>query len=308
MGSFVEAIFLGCNHAKMYLAINRLAVESCVVGKSNLWRKSDLQKVPDSFFDVGHYGTRGEVGAIGGTAFGNNVVESLNDEGRRSDRPLVSKGPSRALARFAIYLAEDNMLALSLWRPPLSLMHFLQPVDVVHCSVGDIRSIGDYAARRMRWIRMRKHMVPAATCFEPLTESVFLGFLAGWLLFYVWLPLLWPTTMLDHTFRVFTTFFAFVHFLLWHLVDFEVMKTLQLQGQSIFDPPSHRSSLPYGGSRPTTVIDWSDTSQVWKLRLAWVIREALAFPIWLWAMCGNTVVWRNRTYRLLSDARAAARY
>ena len=44
-GSHVERAFLSTNHAKMYLAINAVAVDSCVMGKSNMYRKSDLAPV-----------------------------------------------------------------------------------------------------------------------------------------------------------------------------------------------------------------------------------------------------------------------
>lgn len=43
-GAEVEQVFLDTNHAKMYIAINFVAVASCIMGKSNLWRKSDLEK------------------------------------------------------------------------------------------------------------------------------------------------------------------------------------------------------------------------------------------------------------------------
>ncbi|KAI9267464.1 glycosyl transferase family 21-domain-containing protein [Sporodiniella umbellata] len=41
----VEHLFLNTNHAKMYLAINAVGVASCVMGKSNLYRRSDLERV-----------------------------------------------------------------------------------------------------------------------------------------------------------------------------------------------------------------------------------------------------------------------
>ncbi|ORX58991.1 glucosylceramide synthase [Hesseltinella vesiculosa] len=41
----VEQAFLNTNHAKMYVAINAAGVASCVMGKSNLYRRSDLDKV-----------------------------------------------------------------------------------------------------------------------------------------------------------------------------------------------------------------------------------------------------------------------
>ncbi|OZJ04235.1 hypothetical protein BZG36_04233 [Bifiguratus adelaidae] len=43
-GAEVEQVFLDTNHAKMYIAINYVAVSSCVMGKSNLYRRSDLDK------------------------------------------------------------------------------------------------------------------------------------------------------------------------------------------------------------------------------------------------------------------------
>ncbi|KAJ3117733.1 hypothetical protein HDU96_005863 [Phlyctochytrium bullatum] len=44
-GSVVEGIYLNTAHAKMYITINKLGVASCVVGKSNLFRKSSLEPV-----------------------------------------------------------------------------------------------------------------------------------------------------------------------------------------------------------------------------------------------------------------------
>ncbi|KAF9162285.1 hypothetical protein DFQ26_003706 [Actinomortierella ambigua] len=45
LGSELELMFLNSVHAKMYLFINITGLASCVVGKSNLYRKSDLDKV-----------------------------------------------------------------------------------------------------------------------------------------------------------------------------------------------------------------------------------------------------------------------
>ncbi|KAF9584157.1 hypothetical protein BGW38_007386 [Lunasporangiospora selenospora] len=45
LGSELELMFLDSVHAKMYLFINWTGLASCVVGKSNLYRRSDLDKV-----------------------------------------------------------------------------------------------------------------------------------------------------------------------------------------------------------------------------------------------------------------------
>ncbi|CAG8585211.1 2901_t:CDS:2, partial [Acaulospora colombiana] len=44
-GSELEMMFMDTVHAKMYLAINAIGPDSCVVGKSNLYRKGDLESV-----------------------------------------------------------------------------------------------------------------------------------------------------------------------------------------------------------------------------------------------------------------------
>ncbi|CAG8782255.1 17826_t:CDS:2, partial [Gigaspora rosea] len=44
-GSELEMLFIDTIHAKMYLAINALGPDSCVVGKSNLYRKSDIESI-----------------------------------------------------------------------------------------------------------------------------------------------------------------------------------------------------------------------------------------------------------------------
>lgn len=273
LGSQVEHAFLCTNHAKMYLAINSLSVDSCVMGKSNLWRKSDLERVPDSFFGVGESGTGGERGAIGSAAF------AVQEEGASSG---VSTGASRALARFGIYLAEDNMLALSLWRAPLNLHHTISPGDAVRTSVADINSLSDYAKRRMRWIRVRYHITLGATLTEPLTESIVAGSLAAFALWHLLLPS-WLGRAPVWGFNLDTSallLFALLHETLWHTVDAGVMYAMR-----------GGESLPPG--------------ETLRFRLAWVLREILALPIWVCAVLGSEVTWRGQRFKVLHDGRAA---
>lgn len=259
--SHVERVFLSTTHAKMYLAINAVAVDSCVMGKSNMYRKSDLEQVPDAFF---HYDRHGE--SLGHRAWETQADVEDDDVRRRA----------RALARFGIYLAEDNMLALSLWRPPQPLAHRLAPGDVAHVAVGDIQTMTEYAKRRMRWIRVRRHMVPAATYIEPFTESLVAG-LCGWLGLreLLLVPLLGASSM----WLPFCVFYS-LHLAAWYAVDRDVLLSLR-QGVPLPAAEQHRF---FG---------------------AWCLRELLALPIWAWAMAGSTVTWRGQRYRILEDARAA---
>ncbi|CCM03119.1 uncharacterized protein FIBRA_05240 [Fibroporia radiculosa] len=142
LGSRLDEAFLNTNHAKMYLAINFVAVDSCVVGKSNLYRRSDVERVDGSLKPISH----------------------------AQDEATYSGG--RGLAAFGRFLAEDNMIASALWHE-LGLRHDLS-CDVARNAVGNM-SLSDYFWRRVRWVRVRKRMTFAATLIEPLTESVVLG-------------------------------------------------------------------------------------------------------------------------------------
>ncbi|KAJ3037258.1 hypothetical protein HDV00_001823 [Rhizophlyctis rosea] len=63
-GSRLEYAFLNTSHAKMYSSINSLDIASCVVGKSTLFRKSDLDRLsPGGFRGLGN--TMSEDNAIG---------------------------------------------------------------------------------------------------------------------------------------------------------------------------------------------------------------------------------------------------
>lgn len=142
VGSKLEEAFLNTNHAKMYIAINTIALESCVVGKSNMYRRSDIER-------------------LSGTL-----------------KPLAVEGSQlpRGLPAFGRFLAEDNMIASALWHE-LGLRHNLS-CDVARNVVGNM-TLADYIRRRARWIRVRKHMVPIATLLEPFTEAVVLSIIAS---------------------------------------------------------------------------------------------------------------------------------
>ncbi|KAJ7293417.1 glycosyl transferase family 21-domain-containing protein [Mycena rebaudengoi] len=146
IGSRVEEAFLNTNHAKMYLAINTVAVDSCVMGKSNLYRRSDLERVNGSLKPI-----------------------------RSSDPRATQPGPC-GLPAFGRFLAEDNMIASAFWHE-LGDRHDLS-CDVARNVVGNM-SLSDYIWRRVRWIRVRKAIVLSATLAEPFTESIVLSIICA---------------------------------------------------------------------------------------------------------------------------------
>jgi ceramide glucosyltransferase len=149
VGTRIEQAFLNTNHAKMYIALNALAIDSCVMGKSNMYRRSDVDRLTGTMRPT--------------------VSKPLLS-------PTTSESTPVGFAVFGKFLAEDNMLAGALWHE-LGLRHDLGS-DVAVNSLGSM-SFGAYASRRARWIRVRKWMAFAATLLEPLTESVFVGILVS---------------------------------------------------------------------------------------------------------------------------------
>ncbi|KAH7930562.1 glycosyltransferase family 21 protein [Leucogyrophana mollusca] len=225
-GASVEEAFLNTNHAKMYLAINTVAIESCVVGKSNLYRRSDLERVNGS----------------------------LKPKPNSADCELEPE--NHGLAAFGRFLAEDNMIASALWHE-LGLRHDLS-CDIAHNAIGKM-SLSDYIWRRVRWIRVRKHMVMAATIIEPFTESFVMSLIAA--------------ASLRHLFGLAPWLFLPVHHLVWLWIDLDVYASLA--GHSI--PADKR----------------------WAFIVAYSIRELLALPIWFLGVIGNEVVWRGKKYEVL---------
>lgn len=224
-GARVEAAFLNTNHARMYVALNHFAFDSCVTGKSSMFRRSDLDK----------------------------CNADLKPKSQSPSAP--SHSPPYGLEAFGRYMSEDNMIGAALWHEQ-GLRHDLS-CDVAQNAIGRM-SFSDYVWRRVRWIRVRKKMVLAATVLEPLTESVVVGSLAAWSL----------KTLLGLSPWVFLP----AHFSAWLALDLAVYKTIA--GHPV---PAHEQ---------------------WGLFLAYVARELCALPIWALAICGGTVVWRGVTYEI----------
>lgn len=223
LGARVEAAFLNTNHAKMYLAINTVAIESCVVGKSNLYRRSDLERVNGSL------------------------------KPRKETDPREGE---YGLAAFGSFLAEDNMIASALWHE-LDIRHDLS-CDVAHNAIGKM-TLTDYVWRRVRWIRVRKHMVLAATILEPFTENLVASSIAA--------------ASVKYLFGVSPWVFLPIHHSAWLWVDLDVYESLA--GHPL---PAHER---------------------WKFIGAWCTRELLTLPIWFLAMCGDEVTWRGKRYQVL---------
>ena len=230
LGAKVEEAFLNTTHAKMYIALNALALDSCVMGKSNLYRRSDVDRLDGS----------------------------LKPHTGDPQNPYTERG----LKVFGKYMAEDNIIASGIWHE-LGLRHDLS-YDIAYNAIGDM-SLKDYILRRVRWIRVRKHMVLSATLLEPWTESIALGAITA-----LSLNCLFGTSHL---------LFLACHFSAWIIVDLDVYRSIG-------------GHLPPQGSRTSFFV-------------AWMIRELLTFPIWLYAVVGSQVTWRGKKYKMLRNGEVA---
>ncbi|KAJ9160654.1 Glycosyltransferase family 21 protein [Coniochaeta hoffmannii] len=140
-GGRLDEMFMSTTHAKFYSAINTVGVAPCIVGKSNMFRKSHLETFTDP-----------------------------------SQNPLLSSSASvrgRGIDFFSSYICEDHLIGELLWRSylPGFFNHGLVFGDLAiqpTCRM----SASDYVARRVRWLRVRKWTVTLATLVEPGVESL----------------------------------------------------------------------------------------------------------------------------------------
>lgn len=142
-GGRLDEMFIATTHAKFYGAINSVGIAPCVVGKSNMFRKSHLDEVTDP-----------------------------------SRNPILPKDDKRPVGvdYFSHNICEDHSIGDILWRSkiPGHLNHGIVWGDLVVQPMAGM-SITAYVARRVRWLRARKFTVLAATLVEPGVESLLCG-------------------------------------------------------------------------------------------------------------------------------------
>lgn len=141
-GAYLDEMFLATSHAKFYTGINRLQVAPCINGKSNIFKRSDL------------------------------------DEAVQKYQVSSSFTPGEGIKYFSKYIGEDNMIGIALFEnvdgcAAMSMDMVLQPLNGQN-------SVYDYMDRRIRWLRVRKYMVLMATLIEPFTESLLSGLIGSW--------------------------------------------------------------------------------------------------------------------------------
>lgn len=141
-GGRLDEMFMATSHAKFYSAINAVGVAPCIIGKSNMFRKSHL----DRYTNPKH-----------------NPNLSAQDDANRG----------RGIDFFSSYICEDHLIGDLLWKAdiPGFRHHGLVWGDLAIQPMSGM-SVRAYCARRVRWLRARKFTVLVATLVEPGVESL----------------------------------------------------------------------------------------------------------------------------------------
>jgi ceramide glucosyltransferase len=136
-GGRLEEMFMSSSHAKFYTAINTVLVAPCLVGKSNMFRRSHLNAL---------------TGGKGIDYFSNNICEDHLIGDLLWKRPV----PAELVGNDKVAWGNHAILFGDLAIQPMANM-----------------SVKEYISRRLRWLRVRKYTVLLATLVEPTTESFF---------------------------------------------------------------------------------------------------------------------------------------
>ncbi|KAL8998902.1 MAG: hypothetical protein Q9169_002121 [Polycauliona sp. 2 TL-2023] len=267
LGGRLEEMFLSTSHAKFYTAISAVAVAPCIVGKSNMFRRSHLNALTesDSYRDPGiDYFSENicEDHLIGDLLWKRPVPEAVRVAAEREGQTPNSPNIDRSCQ---FRWNNHGLLTRSLAVQPTCNL----PLDA-------------YLARRTRWLRVRKFTVVLATFVEHGTESLCCSAYGAFGM--TSLPWCYETLGLPRTWAAFCILWL-SSVTLWCAVDSQVWQLLQSNG--VLDANGQQASWVRRKRKPS----WTE----WLL--AWVGREIFAFPIWLWAVVGGvTVVWRGRRF------------
>ena len=268
-GGHLEELFLSSAHAKMYTAINTVLIAPCIVGKSNMFRRSHL-----------------------------DYLTALSSTGSRRRNPGIDF--------FSDNICEDHLIGDLLWKNQVREERELGERWGKHAMVfGDLAiqpvanmSVQAYIARRVRWLRVRKFTVLLATLVEPGTESLLCSIYGAWAMTTVVAGFLgqkgFDCADTVATWVAFVAFF-FLSMAIWILVDWTLYiklhsaRTVEVDGDtpSFARPPKGQTRRPF--------LHWF---------AAWLGREFLALPIWISAVYGGvTVAWRDRRFKVGFDAK-----
>lgn len=230
--------------------------------------------------------------------FRKSHLDIATDPARNPGLNTKHESPT-GLDYFSNFICEDHLISDVLWRGHLPGFrnHALLYGDLAIQPMAGF-SVQSYVARRARWLRARKWTVLAATLVEPGTESLLCCLHLSFAL--TTIPWVHETFGIPQTWTAMgLTWLATVA--LWMFGDWNTYNQLH-SGRSVgtdeHTPRFARGTGNPGGAARRTFVEWFP---------AWLGREALALPIWTWAvLLGSTVDWRGQTFRVRMDMSVVA--
>jgi ceramide glucosyltransferase len=260
-GGRLDEMYMSTTHAKFYSAINTVGIAPCVVGKSTMFRKSQLDIATDP-----------------------------------TQNPILPKMATRlpvGLDYFSHFICEDHLIGDLLWKTdfPGYRAHGLNWGDLVIQPVAGM-SIAAYVARRVRWLRARKWTVLLATLVEPGIESLLCCFYVSFAL--TTIPWFNQQLGISQTWWSLLKCWT-VGVSIWMLLDRLVSNRLHAGYSMDVDDntPPFAKGAKRGGPERRPFGQWF---LAWLGRELF----ALPIWTWA-VLLGTTVTWRGKKFRVRSD-------
>ncbi|SCU95072.1 LAME_0F10572g1_1 [Lachancea meyersii CBS 8951] len=297
----LDEMFMFSSHAKFYVGFNKVSIAPCVNGKSNMYRRSDLDAAVEFIGEATKHTNlfqdpeiQREARTIAAKcerlsnvdtrrAFTEFKADARTGQVMAKDVSAQEQLHHHGIEFFSTYIGEDNMIGTALWdmlggRTGMTTDVVVQPLQF---GVRD-QGLRNFIDRRVRWLRVRKYMVLAATLLEPTTECFLIGLMGSW-------GLAW---LLEVNYAV----IYLVHCLLWCATD--RLQYLVLLRTIYADDQLEQETMP-------KFLECAETPRgLWNWWRLWLLRELLALPIWIKAMCGSVIDWRNKPFRIKRDLTA----
>ncbi|KAF2721060.1 glycosyltransferase family 21 protein [Polychaeton citri CBS 116435] len=198
----------------------------------------------------------------------------------------------KGIDTFGNNICEDHLIGDLLWKSQVPEEKRGERMGKHAMCFGDLAvqpmsnmGVLEYAQRRVRWLRVRKFTVTLATLVEPGTESFLCSLYGAFAV--TKLPFFNNSLYIPQTWTSFAVFWI-SSVVAWCLVDWNLYRKLHSAASIDIDRETPGFARPPKGRTRRPFAEWF---------LAWLGREALAFPVWFWAVWGGTKVqWRGKRF------------
>jgi ceramide glucosyltransferase len=252
-GGRLEEMFMATSHAKFYTAINTVSIAPCIVGKSNMFRRSHLNYLTSSLSPY----------SPGIDFFSDNICEDHLIGDLLWRKKVAEEEAGDSWGKHALVFGDMA----------------IQPMAGM--------SVREYIARRVRWLRVRKWTVTLATFIEPGVESLLCSAYGAFAI--TTLPWAHKTLDIPQTWPAFALFWA-LSVLTWVTVDWFAYAKLHSCASVELDSDTPSFARPPVGlqRRPLkewlsawfgrellalpiwTLAVWGGTTVVWRSKTFWV--------------------------------------